>query len=55
MSEQGYVVLKNLEVSDWECHIAGVVYRPQKGKEPNAFWRWTQYLVFGIKWKKAGH
>jgi hypothetical protein len=47
------------EYSDWECQLFGtgengIVYRPLKGKEPNWFWRWMQYLLFGNRWiKKA--
>ena len=42
--------------SDWHCEMFGtgdgIVYTPPQGQEPNWFWRWTQYLVFGHRWVK---
>jgi hypothetical protein len=45
------------ESSDWECQLfgsgsTGIVWTPEKGKEPNRFWRWMQYLFFGNRWVK---
>ena len=45
------------EYSDWECHLLGggvndITWTPQKGKEPNWFWRIMQYLILGNKWVK---
>ena len=44
------------ERSEWYCELfgcgEGFMYNPAKGKEPNFFWRWMQYLCFGNKWKK---
>ena len=46
------------ERSPWECHLFcddkgyGMTYRPQKGAEPNWFWRMTQHLILGHKWVK---
>ena len=50
-------VLKLPEYSEWKCHVLGgkeygVTYTPLKGKEPNWFWRMTQYLILGHKWVK---
>lgn len=44
--------------SEWHCvllgegHADGVVYRPLKGSEPNAFHRMMHRLAFGFKWIK---
>ena len=47
------------EPSEWECHLFGsgangIVLTPNKGEEPNAFWRLMQYLAFGNRWVKKG-
>ncbi len=47
------------EQSDWECELfgmgpQGVVFRPNKGCEPNWFWRLMQQLILGNKWVKRG-
>ena len=47
--------LEGIELSDWQCQLFGcgeygIVYTPSKGKEPNIFWRWMQYICFGNKW-----
>lgn len=57
-TETEYVIAPRFEPSEWQCELFGmgpdgVVLRPQKGGEPNWFWRWTQYLAFGCKWVKA--
>jgi hypothetical protein len=42
--------------SDWNCYLFGsspgngITWRPVKGTEPNAFWRWMQRLCFGNRW-----
>lgn len=48
------------ELSDkWKCSLFGgtesygILWIPLKGKEPNWFWRWMQYICFGNKWKKT--
>ena len=52
--------LKLPELSDWTCYMFGstvgngMVWRPEKGKEPNAFWRWMQFLCFGNRWVRGG-
>ena len=46
--------------SKWQCGLfgndprksTGVVWRPEEGKEPNFFWRWMQYIIFGNHWVK---
>ena len=44
--------------SEWTCHLFGddkgygLTYKPQKGAEPNWFWRMTQHLILGHKWVK---
>lgn len=44
------------ESSGWKCEMFGLgnqlVLMPNKGKVPNFFWRWTQYIIFGNKWIK---
>ena len=47
-----------IEYSDWQCHLLGskgdgISWRPLKGQEPNAFWRWMQYLAFGNRWERT--
>ncbi len=51
-----YFTFKQPELSEWKCYLFGsspsnpsLVFTPEKGTEPNWFWRWTQYLVFGNK------
>ena len=47
------------ELSLWKCHLFGdnkgygITYKPQKGGEPNWFWRMTQHLILGHKWVKG--
>lgn len=51
-------ILRPPEKSDWYCVILGqdlsdgVVYTPNKGLEPHAFWRLMHFLVLGFRWKK---
>ena len=46
------------EYSDWVCYLYGggkrfsMVWKPEKGKEPNFFWRWMQFICFGNRWVK---
>jgi len=49
--------IKPYESSEWLCYLFGnrgngMVWRPEKGKEPKWFWRKMQYLCFGNKWVK---
>ena len=42
--------------SDWKCRLFGIdnfFFVPEKGKEPNIFWRTVQYLLIGNKWSKT--
>lgn len=56
MDKKESTVFQNIELSDWQCQLfggdgeCGMVYTPNKGKEPNIFWRWMQYICFGNKW-----
>lgn len=45
------------ERSEWKCCMFGdgLVFTPEKGKEPNWFWRWTQFICFGHKWIKENN
>jgi hypothetical protein len=47
-------------LSEWECHLfapfsrsMGVVWRPEAGREPSAFHRLMQRLVFGCHWRRV--
>lgn len=41
------------EQSEWRCYLLPhYVLCPQKGDEPNWFWRKMQYLAFGFRWVK---
>lgn len=38
----------------WTVEIApGFILSIVKGKQPNAFWRWMQFLVLGFRWKRG--
>ncbi len=52
-----YKILELPKYSKWHCEMfgtgpTGMVLRPEEGKEPNFFWRWMQYIIFGNKWIK---
>ena len=41
----------------WECELFGcgralMLHRPE-GQQPNWFWRYMQFLIFGNKWRKV--
>lgn len=47
------------ELSEWHCYMfgsrpdnEGITWRPNKGQEPNWFWRWMQFICFGNLWIK---
>jgi hypothetical protein len=47
------------ELSEWQCYMfgnrpggTGIVYRPNKGKEPNWFVRWMMKICFACTWVK---
>ena len=55
--DKGENTNKQPEWSDYQCHLFGsigdgITWRPLKGKEPNWFWRWMQFICFGNKWGK---
>lgn len=50
------MTIKVPEYSEWTCYLFGMSggfsWKPLKGKQPNVFWRWMQYLCFGHCWIK---
>lgn len=53
-----YKVFTLPEQSKWSCYMFGMgkygmCFKPVKGKEPNFFWRWMQYICFGNEWVKG--
>lgn len=56
--EESNLKIKVVELSKWSCNLFGgqdnngVCWRPQKGQEPNVFWRWMQFICFGNRWVK---
>jgi hypothetical protein len=55
------MTVKQPEYSGWTCWLMGdhgksqhgaIVYRPQKGMEPNWFHRKMQEICFGFQWRK---
>ena len=44
---------------DWQCRLFGVtgsmgiVLQPERGGEPNRFWRWMQFVCLGNRWEKV--
>lgn len=52
-TEPAYTSIKMPEQSEWQCYLLPHwVLHPQKGDEPNWFWRKMQYLAFGFRWVK---
>ena len=64
---KGYILPKEYafhmtaEPSEWQCYLfgnrpggMGMVYRPNKGKEPNWFVRWMMKICFDCLWVKEG-
>ena len=56
---EGLSVLKLPERSEWQCYLfgntpnnQGMIWVPNKGQEPNWFWRKMQYLILGNLWVK---
>jgi hypothetical protein len=50
-------VMELPEGSEWSCQLfgggeGGIVWTPEKGKNPNWFWRLMQYVFFGNRWIK---
>jgi hypothetical protein len=57
---KGFTVLRLTEQSKWKCYLfggsvdgLGLVWIPNKGCEPNWFWRKMQYLILGNLWVKT--
>jgi hypothetical protein len=53
-----YSVFQMPKQSEWRCRMfggasSGFYFRPNKGDEPNWFWRKMQYLCFGHVWEKV--
>jgi len=57
-TDDGVFKISMSECSDWSCYLfggygtGGIIWTPDKGKEPNWFWRWMQYACFGNRWVK---
>jgi hypothetical protein len=54
-----YAFHMTAEPSEWQCYLfgnrpggMGMVYRPNKGKEPNWFVRWMMKICFDCLWVK---
>ena len=54
-----YAFHMTAEPSEWQCYLfgnrpggMGMVYRPNKGKEPNRFVRWMMKICFDCLWIK---
>jgi hypothetical protein len=51
--------LTTFEKSEWKCYLfgtrdgSGIVWQPNKGGEPNWFWRKMQFLILGNRWVKG--
>ena len=59
---EGIHILRQPEPSEWKCYLfgnsadnQGIIWVPNKGCEPNWFWRKMQYLVLGNKWEKKSN
>jgi len=48
-----YHFVSEPELSEWSACFGNLTWTPEKGVEPNWFWRQMQFLCFGIKWKKV--
>jgi hypothetical protein len=54
----GWTLGEPIKYSKWKCYLfgnhpgaQGIVWTPLEGQEPNAFWRFMQWLVFGNYWR----
>jgi len=59
---EGLSVFHVPERSEWSCYLfgntpdsTGMIWVPNKGCEPNWFWRKMQYLILGNLWEKKEH
>ena len=70
MTDYGEYVVKDstfninpYEPSEWKCYMfgnkpevdVGIVYNPQKGREPNWFVRWMMKICFDCTWVKENN
>ena len=57
IDKEVYLRTDDLRPSEWRCELFGaggsMVLTPMLGQEPNWFWRWTQFLIFGNRWYKV--
>jgi hypothetical protein len=54
MNEPVFLTIKVPEKSDWQARMLGnVIFRPDRGGEPNRFHRFMQWLCFGIVWERV--
>ncbi len=58
LKDVGEFSIFTTDYSDWECYLFGMgkngmIITPQKGKVPNRFWRFMQYVCFGNEWVKV--
>ena len=58
-SDIKYNFIKPPERSEWKCYMfgnrsdsTGIVYVPDKGREPNRFVRWMMLICFDCLWVK---
>ena len=54
-----YTFIKPPEQSEWQCYLFGnrpgsngMIYRPNKGREPNWLTRWFMRVCFDCLWVK---
>jgi len=59
LAEESYTFQITPEQSEWQCYmfgnrpgLTGIIYRPNKGKEPNWFVRWMMRVCFDCLWIK---
>jgi len=59
MSETEFTFIKPPELSEWQCYMfgnrpngTGIVYRPNKWREPNWFVRLMMRICFDCLWVK---
>lgn len=48
-----YVLLKQPVYEWWYSFAPGYMYGVEKGKEPNAFYRFMQRICLGVIWTKT--
>lgn len=62
LAKGGYKFHVLQEQSEWVCYLwgnrpglSGIIYRPNKGKEPNWFVRWMMKICFDCLWIKENN